>query len=283
LIHEINSEVTSNKVENLQKKFNELFEIITECKPNDNSNKLVLKQLNDSVINNEQIGTSDEQILKVNFTEQLKTSQLKNEQMLKEISFIKTDHLSAKLSSQSMPNTSPHENADDTEMSQRTSISQMNNNFLENVGEQQNINNSLINNLRFDSYKDKQESDDQKQNQWSNAEKVNELALNSQQTMAQHFQQSINFQSNKTLCDSQEVNMKSLSRPKVEANNQQIKTFSDSLIIMENIGYCDNFGWARTHFECELCADTYAINDIVSMISCTHYACKHCLQQYFTL
>jgi hypothetical protein len=286
LIHEINSEVTSNKVENLQKKFNELFEIITECKPNDNSNKLILKQLNDTVLNNQQISATDKQILKVNLTQQLKPNQLKNEDMLKEISFIKTDHLSAKQSSQPMPNTSPHENANDTEMSQTTSISQMNKNFLENV-EQQNINDSLINNLRLDSYKDKQESEDQKQNQWSNAEKVNELALNSQQTMAQHFEQTINFESNKTPhqsqevnMKSQEVNMKSLSRPKVEANNQEIR---DSLIIMENVGYCDNFGWARTHFECELCAGTYAISDIVSMISCTHYACKHCLQQYFTL
>jgi hypothetical protein len=280
LIHEINSEVTSNKVENLQKKFNELFEIITECKPNDNSNKPILKQLNDTVLNNEQIGTSDKQILKVNFIQQLKSSQLKNEHMLKEISFIKTDDLSASLSSQSMPNTSPHENADDTQMSETTSISQVNNNFLENFDEQQNINDSLINNLRLDSYKDKQQNEDQKQNDWSNAEKVNELALNSQQIMAQHFQ------SNKTLYDSQEVNMKSLSRPKVEANNQQIKIdqeIRDSLIIMENIGYCDNFGWARTHFECELCAGTYAISDIFSMISCTHYACKYCLQQYFTL
>ena len=44
-----------------------------------------------------------------------------------------------------------------------------------------------------------------------------------------------------------------------------------------------NFGWARTHFECELCTEMYSIKDIVALISCTHYACHQCLQKYFTV
>lgn len=44
-----------------------------------------------------------------------------------------------------------------------------------------------------------------------------------------------------------------------------------------------DFQWARTEFECELCTTIVKVADIVSMISCTHYACRDCVKQYFTI
>ncbi|TMW50930.1 hypothetical protein DOY81_004003 [Sarcophaga bullata] len=35
--------------------------------------------------------------------------------------------------------------------------------------------------------------------------------------------------------------------------------------------------------ECELCSGTYALNEIVSMLKCTHKCCKQCAKTYFTV
>lgn len=35
--------------------------------------------------------------------------------------------------------------------------------------------------------------------------------------------------------------------------------------------------------ECELCSGTYALNQIVSMLKCTHKCCKECAKTYFTV
>ncbi|XP_053213305.1 MATH and LRR domain-containing protein PFE0570w-like [Panonychus citri] len=44
-----------------------------------------------------------------------------------------------------------------------------------------------------------------------------------------------------------------------------------------------HFGYARSAYECELCAGSFHIRDMVSMISCTHKACVNCLRQYFSV
>ncbi|RWS14563.1 IBR domain containing protein-like protein [Dinothrombium tinctorium] len=43
-----------------------------------------------------------------------------------------------------------------------------------------------------------------------------------------------------------------------------------------------NFG-TRATYECELCAGTFKLVEMVSLPSCTHSACIECLQQYFTV
>lgn len=35
--------------------------------------------------------------------------------------------------------------------------------------------------------------------------------------------------------------------------------------------------------ECELCSGTFALNQIVSMLKCTHKCCKQCAKTYFTV
>lgn len=35
--------------------------------------------------------------------------------------------------------------------------------------------------------------------------------------------------------------------------------------------------------ECELCMNTYPMNQIVSMLKCTHKCCKQCAKSYFTV
>ena len=50
-----------------------------------------------------------------------------------------------------------------------------------------------------------------------------------------------------------------------------------------NYGYGVDFEWARTEFECELCTSLVPVTDIISMIACTHYACRDCLAKYFTI
>lgn len=35
--------------------------------------------------------------------------------------------------------------------------------------------------------------------------------------------------------------------------------------------------------DCELCAETYPMNQMVSMLKCTHKCCKHCAKNYFTI
>ncbi|KAL5281668.1 RNF31 family protein [Megaselia abdita] len=35
--------------------------------------------------------------------------------------------------------------------------------------------------------------------------------------------------------------------------------------------------------DCELCAETYPMNQVVSMLKCTHKCCKHCAKNYFTI
>lgn len=44
-----------------------------------------------------------------------------------------------------------------------------------------------------------------------------------------------------------------------------------------------NFQFARTYYDCELCASKHHINELVSMLFCTHRACKSCLVKYFTI
>ncbi|KPM02374.1 IBR domain containing protein [Sarcoptes scabiei] len=44
--------------------------------------------------------------------------------------------------------------------------------------------------------------------------------------------------------------------------------------------YSYEFQWARTEFECELCARIVPIEMIVSMITCTHYSCLDCMREY---
>lgn len=47
--------------------------------------------------------------------------------------------------------------------------------------------------------------------------------------------------------------------------------------------YFTDFQWARTEFECELCSEIVSKHDIVSLIACTHFACRNCLKKYLTL
>lgn len=35
--------------------------------------------------------------------------------------------------------------------------------------------------------------------------------------------------------------------------------------------------------ECELCSGTYALNEMVSMLKCTHKCCRQCARKYFTV
>lgn len=35
--------------------------------------------------------------------------------------------------------------------------------------------------------------------------------------------------------------------------------------------------------DCELCTETYPMNQIVSMLKCTHNCCKECAKNYFTI
>lgn len=35
--------------------------------------------------------------------------------------------------------------------------------------------------------------------------------------------------------------------------------------------------------ECELCTETYSMNEIVSMLKCEHSCCEHCAKNYFTI
>lgn len=35
--------------------------------------------------------------------------------------------------------------------------------------------------------------------------------------------------------------------------------------------------------ECELCTEQYPMNQIVSMLKCTHSCCKDCAKNYFTI
>lgn len=35
--------------------------------------------------------------------------------------------------------------------------------------------------------------------------------------------------------------------------------------------------------ECELCTEKYPMNEIVSMLKCTHSCCKECAKNYFTI
>lgn len=35
--------------------------------------------------------------------------------------------------------------------------------------------------------------------------------------------------------------------------------------------------------ECELCTETYGMNEMVPMLKCTHTCCKNCAKNYFTI
>ncbi|XP_015789646.2 LOW QUALITY PROTEIN: uncharacterized protein LOC107366537 [Tetranychus urticae] len=56
-----------------------------------------------------------------------------------------------------------------------------------------------------------------------------------------------------------------------------------SLPVIDKESLNPHFGYARSAYECELCAGSFHIRDMVSLISCTHKACINCLRQYFAV
>ena len=70
-----------------------------------------------------------------------------------------------------------------------------------------------------------------------------------------------------------------------ELEEMELNVIQESKSIVQELPanhmYDESFGWARTEYECELCCEVYSINDLVAMISCTHYACRECLQKYY--
>ena len=69
----------------------------------------------------------------------------------------------------------------------------------------------------------------------------------------------------------------------VEPSESPKESFESPKEVRKSMIFDENFEWARTEYECELCCGVYSIEDLVSMIACTHFACRECLQKYFAV
>lgn len=58
---------------------------------------------------------------------------------------------------------------------------------------------------------------------------------------------------------------------------------SDEVAKKEATVVRNSFGYAKSGYECELCASVFDIHSMVSLLSCEHQACRECLTKYFVV
>ena len=79
---------------------------------------------------------------------------------------------------------------------------------------------------------------------------------------------------------SEKLNKKTVSKAEHSEGNLSDSVTSNKITPTEHLN--PNFDYARSAYECELCANSFHISDMITMISCTHKSCIECLRQYFT-